>query len=206
MTRASVDEAAAEAERLTGDVAAAEESVGAAAAASATARATLDALDEEIAAQSALVSRHDLELAGLAAKLDVARSKLAAARGEHLRQSHALEQAGERRDRAAEVVLAGVLDGGRGGVEVVGEDGVGDRAEGRGDRGLEAGPHLDVLGDDGAGQRRAGRQNASRGRNRVVEGGQDRQHAAVVDDPHVRAGFEPVFRAHRGRNHHPPLG
>ena len=101
VSQGSVDAALAEAERLTADVAAAEHEVGAAAAAVALARGGLDALDEEIAAQSALVSRHDLELAGLAAKLDVARSKLAAARGEHLRQQHALEQAVGRCDTAA---------------------------------------------------------------------------------------------------------
>ena len=106
VTQSSVDEAEAEAQRLGGDVGLAEEAVGAAAAATATAKATLDALDEEIAAQSALVSRHDLELAGLAAKLDVARSKLAAARGEQLRQANALEQAAERRDRAADELAA----------------------------------------------------------------------------------------------------
>ena len=98
ITQASVDEARAEAERLGGDVAAAEQSLGHAAAALATAKASLDSLDEEIAAQSALVSRHELELAGLASRVDVARSTLAAARGELLRQQNALEAAEQRRD------------------------------------------------------------------------------------------------------------
>ena len=97
----SVDAAKAEAERLQAQVADAERAVGAAASESALAKAALDALDEEIAAQSALVSRHDLELASLAAKLDVARSKLAATRGEHLRLENALAGATERRDAAA---------------------------------------------------------------------------------------------------------
>ena len=106
ISQAAVDEADREAERLASEVATAEAAVGVAAAASATARANLDALDDEIAAQSALVSRHDLELAGLTAKLDVARSKLAAARGEQLRQTNALEAAIERRDLAADALDA----------------------------------------------------------------------------------------------------
>ncbi|HWK19144.1 MAG TPA: AAA family ATPase [Microbacteriaceae bacterium] len=114
----AVEAARAEAERLTGEVVTAEQVVGSAASATALARAALDALDEEIAAQSALVSRHDLELAGLAARLDVARSKLAAARGDQLRQEHAIAAAEERRVEAAsalaeaeaEVGPAGSLD------------------------------------------------------------------------------------------------
>lgn len=98
ISQASVQEALDEAERLTAGVAEAEEAVGLAAAASATAKASLDSLDEEISAQSALVSRHELELAGLASRVDVARSTLAAARGELLRQQNALEQAEQRRD------------------------------------------------------------------------------------------------------------
>ncbi|WP_309619962.1 chromosome segregation protein SMC [Salinibacterium sp.] len=98
VSQASVQEARDEALRLTAGVAKAEEAVGAAAAASATARVSLDSLDDEISAQSALVSRHELELAGLASRVDVARSTLAAARGELLRQQNALEQAQQRRD------------------------------------------------------------------------------------------------------------
>ncbi|MBO9579233.1 MAG: AAA family ATPase, partial [Microbacteriaceae bacterium] len=114
----AVEAARAEAQRLSAEVEGAEERVGAAATGTALARATLDALDEEIAAQSALVSRHDLELAGLAARLDVARSKLAAARGEHLRQEHAIAAADGRRDEAtaalaeAEAGFAAAADGG----------------------------------------------------------------------------------------------
>ncbi len=93
VTQSMVDEARAEAEQLTSGVAEAERAVGEAAARTATARAALDSLDEEIAAQSALVSQHDLELAGLASRVEVARSTLAAARGEQLRQQNALEAA-----------------------------------------------------------------------------------------------------------------
>ena len=98
ISQASVQEARDEADRLAAGVADAEAEVGRAAAATATAKASLDSLDEEIAAQSALVSRHELELAGLASRVDVAQSKLAAARGELLRQQNALEQAEQRRD------------------------------------------------------------------------------------------------------------
>ena len=98
VTQAAVQEALDEAERLAAGVSEAEEAVGAAAGDSATAKASLDSLDEEISAQSALVSRHSLELAGLAARVDVANSTLAAARGELLRQQAALAEAEARRE------------------------------------------------------------------------------------------------------------
>ncbi|NYF11277.1 chromosome segregation protein [Leifsonia sp. AK011] len=97
-SESAVQDARDEATRLAETVSEAEEAVGAAAAATATAKASLDSLDEEIAAQSALVSRHSLELAGLAARVDVARTSLASARGELLRQQNALEAAEQRRD------------------------------------------------------------------------------------------------------------
>ena len=93
-----VEDAREEAVRLQQEVGAAEQEVGRAAAGLATARASLDSLDEEISAQSALVSRHALELAGHASRVDVAQSKLAATRGELLRQQNALELAEQRRD------------------------------------------------------------------------------------------------------------
>jgi len=108
----AVAAARAEAERLQAEIGAAEQTVGAAASDTALARATLDALDEEIAAQSALVSRHDLELAGLAARLDVARSKLAAARGDQLRQENAIAAAEERRAEAAAALAEAETEGG----------------------------------------------------------------------------------------------
>ncbi|HWL02829.1 MAG TPA: AAA family ATPase [Microbacteriaceae bacterium] len=111
----AVAAARAEAQRLTAEVATAEQTVGAAASGTALARAVLDALDEEIAAQSALVSRHDLELAGLAARLDVARSKLAAARGDQLRQENAIAAAEERRVEAAAALGEAEAEGGAAG-------------------------------------------------------------------------------------------
>jgi chromosome segregation protein len=65
-----------------------------------SARSRLDAADEEIAAQSALVSRHDLEISKLSGQADTAASRLAAVRGEVLRQQNALDASTERRDLA----------------------------------------------------------------------------------------------------------
>jgi chromosome segregation protein len=98
ISESMVSDAKTEAKRLRGDVSEAEAAVGAAAGETATAKASLDSLDEEISAQSALVSRHDLEVARLASQIEVAQSRLAATRGELLRQQNALEAAEERRD------------------------------------------------------------------------------------------------------------
>jgi len=95
-----VDEVIADADALAAGVADAEKAVGAAAAATATVKAALDSLDDEIAAQSALVSRHDLESAGLVARVEVATSTLTAAQGELVRQQQALAEAQSRRESA----------------------------------------------------------------------------------------------------------
>ena len=95
-----VDEVNAEADLLAAGVTDAEKAVAAAAAATATAKAALDSLDEEIAAQSALVSRHELERAGLTARVEVATSTLTAAQGELVRQQQALAEAQARREAA----------------------------------------------------------------------------------------------------------
>ncbi|RKR73661.1 chromosome segregation protein SMC [Frondihabitans australicus] len=101
-----VADAQDEAERLAEGVAEAELAVAQAAAEVATARASLDSLDDEIAAQSALVSQHDLEVARLASAVEVARSKLAAVKGEQLRQSNALEASEARRESSREEFAA----------------------------------------------------------------------------------------------------
>jgi chromosome segregation protein len=93
-----VADAQEEAERLQGGVAQAEQALDEARAATVAARGMLDALDDEIAAQSALVSRHDLVLGQLRSTLEVAQSRLAAVRGEVLRQGGAREAAVARRD------------------------------------------------------------------------------------------------------------
>jgi chromosome segregation protein len=93
-----VADARAEAARLREDVTTAETAVGAAAGATATAKASLDSLDEEISAQSVLLSRHDLEVARLASQIEVAESRLVATRGELVRQQTALAEADQRRE------------------------------------------------------------------------------------------------------------
>jgi chromosome segregation protein len=90
----------AEAEVLRTGVAESDAAVTAAQAATRAARSSLDALDEQIAVQSALVSRHDLELGQLRGAADVAASRLAAVRGEALRQQNAIDAARVRRDEA----------------------------------------------------------------------------------------------------------
>ncbi|WP_414172543.1 chromosome segregation SMC family protein [Clavibacter tessellarius] len=90
---AQVQESRDEAERLVALIAEAEAGWASARQATAAARQALDALDEEIQAQSALVSRHDLEIAGLTGRAETAGSRLAAVRGEVLRQQNALDAA-----------------------------------------------------------------------------------------------------------------
>ncbi|GAA3595077.1 chromosome segregation protein SMC [Klugiella xanthotipulae] len=68
----------------------------------ATAREALDAIDEHIAAQSALVSRHDLEISQLTGQRDTAQTRLASVRGEVLRQQNALDAALGRHAKAAQ--------------------------------------------------------------------------------------------------------
>lgn len=92
MVQAARDEAAA----LGARVADAEGRLGKAASATALARAGLDSLDEEIAAQAALVSRHDLEAAAHRSKVEVAQSTLAAREAEVARRETALANAEQR--------------------------------------------------------------------------------------------------------------
>ena len=100
VTEQTVTDAAAEAQRLRGLIGVAEEAWRASQQATTLARAELDTLDEQISAQSALVSRHDLELSKLAGQFDAASSRLAAVRGEVLRQQNALDGSSDRRKAA----------------------------------------------------------------------------------------------------------
>lgn len=100
VTPQNVQDARDEVERLRGVVTEAEAAWTAAQAATRAARARLDGVDEEIAAQSALVSRHDLEISKLNGQAEAAAQRLAAVRGEVLRQQNALDAATERRERA----------------------------------------------------------------------------------------------------------
>jgi len=96
VTSSMVADARDEAERLSETIAEADQAWREAQSATAEARANLDALDEEIAHQSSLVSRHDLEISKLTGQADTAASRLAAVRGEVLRQQNALDAAKER--------------------------------------------------------------------------------------------------------------
>ncbi|SEC57268.1 condensin subunit Smc [Paramicrobacterium humi] len=100
VTPQMLDDAAAELERLRGEITAAESAFTTAKAATVTARERLDAVDREIQAQSELVSKHDLEISKLTGQTEAASSKLAAVRGERLRQQNALDAATLRRDEA----------------------------------------------------------------------------------------------------------
>ncbi len=100
VTRQMVSDAEDEVERITATIVDAEAIWLEARAATAVARANLDGLDEQIAYQSSLVSRHDLEISKLNGQKDSAASRLAAVRGEVLRQQNALDAARDRREAA----------------------------------------------------------------------------------------------------------
>ncbi|HEY9498692.1 MAG TPA: AAA family ATPase [Terrimesophilobacter sp.] len=100
VTPQQLADAAAEVERLGEAIAEAEAVLGTAQLASGQARANLDAMDEEIALQSSLVSQHELELSKLTGHAETAASRLAAVRGEVLRQQNALDAAIQRREAA----------------------------------------------------------------------------------------------------------
>lgn len=63
-------------------------------------RVRLDALDEEISAQSVLVSQHDLEISVLVGRAESAAQNLALIRGEVLRQENSRDAAAQRRSTA----------------------------------------------------------------------------------------------------------
>ena len=100
VTRQMVSDSEDEVERIAATIVDAEAAWQAAQAVTAVARANLDGLDEQIAYQSSLVSRHDLEISKLSGQKDSAASRLAAVRGEVLRQQNALDAAGDRREVA----------------------------------------------------------------------------------------------------------
>src|SRR5690606_27035848 len=100
VTREAIAEAKAEVDELGVAVEQAADAAAQAARDVTRARAELDALDADIAAQSALVSEHEMNLAGLQAASDAAASTLAAVRGAVLRQQNALDAAVARRAHA----------------------------------------------------------------------------------------------------------
>jgi chromosome segregation protein len=95
-----VADARAEAARLREQIELTEEAWQHSQTATALARSNLDGLDEHIAQQSALVSRHDLEISKLTGQAESAAARLAAVRGELLRQQNAIDAALTRREAA----------------------------------------------------------------------------------------------------------
>ncbi|MGO4691848.1 chromosome segregation protein SMC [Glaciibacter sp. 2TAF33] len=106
VTPQMLTDAAAEVTRLRTSITAAEQAWTAAQAATVDARSQLDSVDEEIAAQAALVSRHDLEISKLRGQSETAASRLAAVRGEVLRQQNAIDAARDRLTSAQQVEAA----------------------------------------------------------------------------------------------------
>ena len=96
LSRASVDEAKAEATRLTELIPAIERSWQEAGDSTRKAQQALDAIDEHIAAQSALVSKHDLELSKLRGLAQTAEQKRATVAQEVERRRVAASQAEQR--------------------------------------------------------------------------------------------------------------
>ncbi|WOF21608.1 chromosome segregation protein SMC [Microbacterium betulae] len=102
VTQSVIDEARAEIVEIGDGAGAAQDVVQAASREVVAARAELDALDADIAEQSALVSAHDMRLTTLRGAAEAAQQTLAAVRGAVLRQQNALDAANERRVRATE--------------------------------------------------------------------------------------------------------
>ncbi|MBG6057733.1 chromosome segregation protein [Cryobacterium sp. MP_M5] len=117
VTPAMLRDAAAEVDALRERIGLAETRHANAREASAAARSRLDALDLEIAAQAALVSRHDLEIAALKGQAETAASRLASVRGEVLRQQNAFDAARQRADAAQAVLDALDADAGAEGTD-----------------------------------------------------------------------------------------
>jgi len=98
--QSTVDEARAEADRLSQMIPAAEVEWQAAGDRTRQAQQDLDAIDEHLAAQSALVSQHDLEISQLRGQSEAAEQKRSAVAQELERRRHALAQAEDRVARA----------------------------------------------------------------------------------------------------------
>ena len=107
VSQASIDEARIDVDEIASGLGAAQDAAAAASRDVIRARAELDALDADIAAQSALVSEHDMRLTALRGSAEAAASRLEAVRGAVERQQRALDAALQRRVEAEEA-LAGV--------------------------------------------------------------------------------------------------
>jgi chromosome segregation protein len=107
VSQAMIDEARAEIDEVSDGLGTAQDAAAQAAREVMRARAELDALDVDIAAQSALVSEHDMRITALRGTAEAAASALAAVRAAVERQQKALDAALARRAEA-EQILAGV--------------------------------------------------------------------------------------------------
>ena len=106
VTQSVIDEARSEIVEIADGVGTAQDAVQAASREVVAARAELDALDADIAEQSALVSAHDMRVTALRGAAEAAQQTLAAVRGAVLRQQNALDAANARRVEAAEAFEA----------------------------------------------------------------------------------------------------
>jgi chromosome segregation protein len=100
ISRAAVDEAAAEAARLETLIPEAESVWQRAGTATRQAQQSLDAIDDHIAAQSELVSKHDLQLSQLRGRAEAAEQKRATVAQEVARREQAVAQAETRAEEA----------------------------------------------------------------------------------------------------------
>lgn len=104
VSQAMIDEARAEIDDVSDGLGAAQDAAAEAAREVVRARAELDALDVDIAEQSALVSEHDMRITALRGTAEAAASALAAVRGAVERQQRALDAALTRRAEAEEIL------------------------------------------------------------------------------------------------------
>ncbi|WP_298040653.1 chromosome segregation protein SMC [uncultured Microbacterium sp.] len=102
VTQSTIDEAADEITVISSGIGDAQDAAAEASRTVMAARVELDALDVDIAEQSALVSQHEMALTALRGTAEAAASALAAVRGAVQRQQNALDAAHERRREAAE--------------------------------------------------------------------------------------------------------
>jgi chromosome segregation protein len=100
VTPAMIEAGDAEVERLRATIGEAETAWKGSGEATIAARAALDAIDEQIAAQSALVAQYDLDLNTLRGKRDAADARLASVRSDMERQQNSIDAARQRRDQA----------------------------------------------------------------------------------------------------------
>ncbi|GAA1964999.1 chromosome segregation protein SMC [Microbacterium deminutum] len=107
VSQAAIDEARADIDEIAAGLGSAQDAAGEASRDVIRARAELDALDADIAAQSALVSEHDMRITALRGSAEAAASALGAVRAAVERQQRALDGALARRAEAEET-LAGV--------------------------------------------------------------------------------------------------